>query len=271
MADIKWITIKEASELTGRQPRTIRYHLQKYKDSKPTAKELDNSIKYIQDRYDQKLLMINEAFIFKLYPSVKKRVAKGSAKGMQNDNAKGNAITMQQPTQPSVNEIEDLVQKRMQVMAEAHKREIDNLKSAHADYLERLDKGAINMMNNHENEITRLQQSNQQQIKQLTSDKQYLQLQLNTKDETVKVLLEEMKQLRIQASNTNTDFVQIEQVESTPEIEETNIINEDVSESTPSVDLATDKEPQTEQNEMDIDDAIAKGMTFAEWLSLKNK
>ena len=274
MADIKWITIREASELTGRQPRTIRYHIQKFKDSKPTIKKLNDSIKYIQDRYDQKLLMINEAFIFTLYPSVKKRVAKGNAKGMQNDNAKGDVIAMQQ-AQPNVNEIEDLVQRRLKVMSEAHNREIENLKSAHADYLERLDKGAINMMNMHESEITRLQQSNQQQIKQLTTDKQYLQLQLNSKDETMKMLLDEMKALRIERGNINTDYVQIEQVEPKKEIEETEIINDvdEVDVSRVSRDHAT-KETATENKEieeMDIDEAIQKGMTFSEWLSRKNE
>ena len=164
----QWITIREASELTGRQPRTIRYHSQKFRDSKPSLKKLNDCINYISGDYDQSILMINEAFIFELYPSVKKRVAKGGAKGMQNDNAKGGEIAMQQ-TQPNVNEIEDLVQRRLKVMTEAHNREIENLKSAHADYLERLDKGAINMMNMHESEITRLQQSNKQQIKQLRS------------------------------------------------------------------------------------------------------
>jgi len=274
MADIKWITIREASELTERQPRTIRYHLQKFRDSQPSIKKLNNSIKYISGDYDQSILMINEAFIFELYPSVKKRVAKGGAKAMQNDNAKGDVIAMQQP-QPNVNEIEDLVQRRLKVMTEAHNREIDNLKSAHADYLERLDKGAINMMNMHESEITRLQQSNQQQIKQLTTDKQYLQLQLNSKDETVKVLLDEMKALRIERGNINTDYVQIEQVEPKQEIEETNIINDgdEVDVSRVSRDHAT-KEPATENKEieeMDIDEAIQKGMTFSEWLSRKNE
>lgn len=275
MAEIKWITIREASELTERQPRTIRYHLQKFRDSQPSLRKLNNSIKYIAGDYDNSILMINQEFIFELYPSVKKRVAKGGAKGMQNDNAKGDVIAMQQ-TQPNVNEIEDLVQRRLKVMTEAHNREIENLKNAHADYLERLDKGAINMMNMHESEINRLQQSNQQQIKQLTTDKQYLQLQLNTKDETMKVLLDEMKALRIERGNINTDYVQIEQVETKREIEETNIINDvdEVVDTSPPGDDQTTKKTATENKEieeMDIDEAIQKGMTFSEWLSRKNE
>lgn len=258
MSNIKWITIRQASELTDRQPRTIRYHLQKFKESKPSIKKLDNSIKYIQGDYDQSILMINEAFIFELYPSVKKRVAKGNAKGVQNDNDKGGAIAMQQ-TQPNVNEIEDLVQRRIKVMTEAHNRELENLKQAHADYLERLDKGAINMMNNHENEIGRLQQSNQQQIKQLSTDKQYLQLQLNSKDETMKILLEEMKQMRIERGNLNTDFVQIEEQKPINEIEEIEEIKQPI----------VKEEPKAKNIEIDIDEAIANGMTFTEWLELR--
>lgn len=258
MSNIKWITIRQASELTDRQPRTIRYHLQKFKESKPSIKKLDNSIKYIQGDYDQSILMINEAFIFELYPSVKKRVAKGNVKGVQNDNDKGGAIAMQQ-AQPNVNEIEDLVQRRIKVMTDAHNRELDNLKQAHADYLERLDKGAINMMNNHENEIGRLQQSNQQQIKQLSTDKQYLQLQLNSKDETMKILLEEMKQMRIERGNLNTDFVQIEEQKPINEIEEIEEIKQPI----------VKEEPKAKNIEIDIDEAIANGMTFTEWLELR--
>ena len=265
MSDIKWITIKQASEITERQPRTIRYHLQKFRDSKPSLKKLNNSIKYIQGDYDQSILMINEAFIFELYPSVKKRVAKGTAKPMQNDNVKGGDIA-----QPSISEIESLVQQRMKVLTDAHKREIENLQKAHSDYLERLDKGAINMMNNHENEIVRLQNASQQRIKELNNDKQYLQLQLNTKDETLKMLMEEMKQMRIERSNTNTDFVQIEQVEETRnDIEETKIINEGDNVSASADHVSPGQQPSP-KSEMDIDEAIAKGMTFSEWLSLKN-
>lgn len=258
MAKIKWITIREASELTGRQPRTIRYHIQKFKEKKPSVKDLNNCINYIEDRFDQKLLMINEDFIFKLYPSSKKGIAKGVEDGVKGDNMQSNVIAGQQ-AQPNVNEIEDLVQRRIKVMTEAHNRELENLKQAHADYLERLDKGAINMMNNHENEIGRLQQSNQQQIKQLSTDKQYLQLQLNSKDETVKILLEEMKQMRIERGNLNTDFVQIEEQKPINEIEEIEEIEEPI----------VKEEPKAKNVEIDIDEAIANGMTFTEWLELR--
>ena len=251
MSNIKWITIREASELTERQPRTIRYHLQKFKESEPALKKLNDSIKYISGDYDQSILMINEQFIFELYPSVKKRVAKGIAKGVQDDNVKGGAIAMQQ-AQPSINEIEELVERRLKVMTEAHTRELDNLKQAHNDYLERLDNGAINMMDNHKSEIIRLQQSNQQQIGQLSTDKQYLQLQLNSKDETMKILLDEMKHLRIERGNINTDFVQIEEQEEKPGIEEIEEI---------------EVQPKQEKKQMDIDEAIKKGMTFSDWLT----
>ena len=273
MAQIKWITIREASELTGRQPRTIRYHIQKFKEKKPSVKELNNCINYIEDRFDQKLLMINEAFIFKLYPSAKKRVAKGDEEGVKNDNMQSGAIASQQ-SQPNINEIEDLVQRRMKVMNEANNREVQNLKEAHANYLELLKSDVLNLMSNHQNEIVRLQESNQQQVKQLTNDKQYLQLQLNTKDETVKILLEEMKALRIERGNVNTDYVQIEQVEPKQEIEETNIINDvdEVVDTSPLGDDHATKKTATkneENNQLDIDEAIQQGMTFADWLNRK--
>jgi len=272
MAQIKWITIREASELTGRQPRTIRYHIQKFKEKKPSVKELNNCINYIEDRFDQKLLMINEAFIFKLYPSAKKGIAKGVEDGVKDDNMQSGAIASQQ-SQPNINEIEDLVQRRMKVMNEANNREVQNLKEAHANYLELLKSDVLNLMSNHQNEIVRLQESNQQQVKQLATDKQYLQLQLNTKDETVKILLEEMKALRIERGNVNTDYVQIEQVEPKQEIEETKIINDvdEVADSRVSRDHAT-KETATENeenNQLDIDEAIQQGMTFADWLNRK--
>ena len=76
MTDIKWICIKSASKLTGRQPRTIRYHIQKFKETNPSIKELKESFKYIKDIHNQSMLMINEAFIFELYPSLKMGVPK---------------------------------------------------------------------------------------------------------------------------------------------------------------------------------------------------
>lgn len=268
MSENIYITIKEASEISGRQPRTIRYHLQKFRESSPTKKKLEESVKYEQDVYGNKILLINKAFIFELYPSIKKGVAKGNVKGGVIGNDEGSAIAMQK-AQPDINEIEGLVQNRMKVMAEAHNREIDNLKQAHSEYLERLDKGAINMMNNHEAEIVRLQNTNQQMIKQLTTDKQYLQLQLNTKDETMKVLLEELKALRIERGNMNTDFIPIEQVQDQgAEIDEAEESKEEV-EIKPGENEVN--ENIDEKIEMDIDEAIAKGITFSEWLNRKDK
>jgi len=56
---------------------------------------------------------------------------------VKNDNMQSGAIASQQ-SQPNINEIEDLVQRRMKVMNEANNREVQNLKEAHANYLELL-------------------------------------------------------------------------------------------------------------------------------------
>ena len=76
----------------------------------------------------------------------------------------------------------------------------------------------------------------------------------------MKILLDEMKHLRIERGNINTDFVQIEEQEQKPVIE-------DVEEIALGDNFKVEEEPKQEKKQMDIDEAIKKGMSFSDWLT----
>lgn len=253
MSQNKYIPIKEAEQLTGKTARTIRYHLQKFKETTNNKKLLDSVFRYDKDDYDNDLLLINIAFLSKLYPGTMQRVEKG----LQDSNAK---VLQQDQTRPSANEIEELVQMRMKVMQDAHQKEIERLEKAHQDYLERLDAGAIRMIDQHNKVVDLLSKTNDS-----------LQKQLVAKDETARYLIEQIKELKQEKQIEESSYIDMTKVKDDVEADLTLSGSAETIQEAEQVDEIEQVQEQKKDNSpKDIDEALEQGMSFAEWMATQN-
>jgi hypothetical protein len=261
MSQKTYIPIKEAEQLTGKSARTIRYHLQKFKETTNNKKILDSVFRYDKDDYDNDLLLINIDFLNKLYPN---SIAM-SGNRLQDGNAK---VLQQDQTRPSASEIEDLVQMRMKVMQDAHQKEIERLEKAHQDYLERLDAGAIRMIEQHDKVVDLLSKTNDS-----------LQKQLVAKDETARYLIEQIRELKQEKQIEESSYIDMTNVKNEVEAEMDNVASQhdpseaDAVQEAEQVDEVREQsieQPIKDNSPKDIDEALKKGMSFAEWMSRQN-
>jgi len=63
----QYITIKEAEKLTGKNSRTIRYHIAKYKENVTSEEQLQKMFPYKKDNYGNFVLYINIKFLESIY------------------------------------------------------------------------------------------------------------------------------------------------------------------------------------------------------------
>lgn len=249
-----YITLKEATELTGKNPRTIRYHLQKFREVTNDKKILDSVFRYKEIDKDNYLLLINIDFIKKLYPAV---VNEGLKKTNEiKENVSTEPMKYDQ-TRPSPSEIEDLVQMRMKVMQDAHQKEIERLEKAHQDYLERLDAGAIRMIDQHNKVVDLLSKTNDS-----------LQKQLVAKDETARYLIEQIRELKQEKQITESSYIDIK---NDVEAELDNVASQhDPSNAETIQDAEPIDEAEQDTRPKNIDEALSQGMSFADWMAGQN-
>jgi len=65
----QYITLKEAEKLTNKNPRTIRYHIAKYKENVTSEEQLHKMFKYKEDTIGNYVLYINKDFLNSIYPN----------------------------------------------------------------------------------------------------------------------------------------------------------------------------------------------------------
>lgn len=247
-----WITLQQASNISGKSERTIRHYITQVRKKHGDKFENDYYTYQLQEN-GKYTLLVKRSFI----TGRSEKLANNSASqpvarvDSQEEIKTGNIVR----SQPTLDEIEDLVEKRVKLIREMHKEEIERIEGSNNKLLEQLEVGALRMIDQH-NRTTEL----------LKGQVNRLEQQLIAKDELVKTMIEEMRAMRLERNETVSNYIDV--ASSTPSEEQKTEAFEDVINE---ADLDDFESNDADGLDNEIDDAINSNMTFAEWMERSNK
>jgi len=257
---MSWITLQQASNISGKSERTIRHYITQLR--KKHADKFEGSYyKYDLQDNGKYTLVVKRSFI----------VGKESDSTSSKSNVKAGKVVSQTQqskvlSQPSVNEIEALTERRIRLLRESHKEEISRLKEevkrvedrhvkeldrqedSHQKLLDTLDVAAVRMIEQH-NGTTEMSKGQVNRLEQ----------QLIAKDEIMKQLLEDMRALRLERSDVVSNYIEVSDKPTDEQKEEALRDLEEIEE--------VDNQEEIEDLETKIDKAIDSDLSFADWLS----
>ena len=247
-----WITLQQASNISGKSERTIRHYITQVRKKHGDKFENDYYTYQLQENGKYTLLVKRSFITGRSERLANKNVSQSVAKVVSQDEAGDESVVK---SQPSLNEIEDLVDKRVKLIREMHKEEIERIEGNHNKLLEQLEVGALRMIDQ-QNRTTEL----------LKGQVNRLEQQLLAKDELVKTMIEEMRAMRLERNETVSNYIDV--ASSTPSEEQKTEAFEDVINES---DLDDFESNDADGLNNEIDDAINSNMTFAEWMERSNK
>ena len=237
-----WITLKQASNISGKSERTIRYYITQLRKKHGDKYENEYYTYQLQDN-GKRSLLVKRSFISGKKQNVdsSNKVANVSNVATQVDETKKVIV------EPNINDIEALVERRIKLVRDMHKEELERIDNQHKTLLDNLEVGAIRMIEQH-NRTTDM----------LKGQVNRLEQQLISKDEIMKTLLEDMRAMRLERNETVSNYIDVANTKPTDENEDSLI---DELEDIEDINEEEDKKVQE-----DIDKAIESDMSFAEWM-----
>jgi len=138
---MKWYNIIQASNSTGKSTRTIRVHLQKWKEANPQKNRHASVFRYVEDDKGTKRLHISEAFLHAQFDIAGSRVADGLQKQVEDSNADRHPpIDMQTKWEEREKALREYHQKQVEELKQAKNETIEVLKDQVKSYDDKLNK-----------------------------------------------------------------------------------------------------------------------------------
>lgn len=237
-----WITLKQASNISGKSERTIRYYITQLRKKFGDKYENEYYTYQLQDN-GKRSLLVKRSFVSgkKTITDNSNSVASVSKVARQSDEPKKIIV------EPGINDIEQLVERRIKLVREMHKEELDRIDNQHKTLLDNLEVGAIRMIDQH-NRTTDM----------LKGQVNRLEQQLIAKDEIMKTLLEDMRTMRLERNEVVSNYIDVADTKPINKEEQVTIDELD--------DIEDINEEDDKSVQDDIDKAIDSNMSFAEWM-----
>lgn len=260
-----WITLKQASNISGKSERTIRHYVTKVR------KEFGD--KYENDYYKYELqatgkytLVVKHSFI------TGKDVANKTSNANDSVSKVAKELKDARTVNPGLNEIEELVERRSKIINERHETELKRVEQRHREEMERLDTNNNKLLDTLEVGAIRMIDQHNSTTDMLKGQVNRLEQQLLAKDEIMKGLLDDMRAIRLERNEVVSNYIDVPSVPTEEQKNEAlrdEVFEEVIEDEQTDLDNEIEVNINRDELESEIDKAIKNNMSFADWLSRK--
>lgn len=260
-----WITLKQASNISGKSERTIRHYVTQVR--KKFGDKFENDYyKYELQPNGKYTLIVKHSFITGKDVANKTSNANASVSNVAND------LKTSRNVNPGLNDIEELVERRTKIINERHELELKRIEQRHREEMERLDSNNNKLLDTLEVGAVRMIDQHNNTTDMLKGQVNRLEQQLLAKDEIMKGLLDDMRAIRLERNEVVSNYIDVPSVPTEEQKNEAlrdEVFQEVIDEE--QIDLDDKIEDNINRNELesDIEKAIENNMTFADFLSRK--